>query len=146
MENALDIQVGGNHYKEVKIQPVQFAEHNDLSFCEGNVIKYIVRSRKKNGLQDMQKAGHYLQLLAQLTATKQTFCSIEKQIIPTEKFLAQFPELTTEEKDVVRFIAEWRINQPDFGKEFLILTLESIAQNFHNVIDAWANSSPTGAN
>jgi hypothetical protein len=146
MGNALDIQVGGNHYKEVKIQPVQFAEHNDLSFCEGNIIKYIVRSRKKNGLQDMQKAGHYLQLLAQLTATKQTVCTIEKQNIPTEEFLAQFPELTTEEKDVVRFIAEWRLEQHDFIHEHLLLQLEDLALNFHNVINAWANSSPTGAN
>jgi hypothetical protein len=146
MGNALDIQVGGNHYKEVKIQPVQFAEHNDLSFCEGNVIKYIVRSRKKNGLQDMQKAGHYLQLLAQLTAIRQTIYTIKKQNIQTEEFLAQFPELTPEEKDVVRFVTEWRLEQPDFTYEYLLLQLEDLALNFHNVINAWSNSSLAGAN
>lgn len=59
-----DTQVGGEHYK-MNIQPVEFIERNNLSFIEGNVIKYVCRHRRKNGKEDLLKAMHYLQLLIQ---------------------------------------------------------------------------------
>ena len=33
-------QVGGSHYKDCKIQPVEYIVGNDLTFLEGNIIKY----------------------------------------------------------------------------------------------------------
>jgi len=60
---ASDKQIGGDHYKSMKIQPIDFIEGNGLGWCEGNAIKYICRYRKKNGSQDLDKAIHYLQLL-----------------------------------------------------------------------------------
>jgi hypothetical protein len=36
-----DKQVGGKHYKEMKIQPTDFIAANDIPFIEGNVIKYV---------------------------------------------------------------------------------------------------------
>ncbi len=66
MSNALSKQVGGNHYKDFAIQPVEFIIKNRLGFCEGNVIKYVCRHRKKNGIEDLKKAKHYLELLAEL--------------------------------------------------------------------------------
>lgn len=63
---ATDMQVGGDHYKGMRIQPVEFIERNGLGFCEGNVIKYVSRHSNKNGLQDLQKAKHYIDLLIQL--------------------------------------------------------------------------------
>jgi len=62
-KSARDRQVGGNHYAKMTIQPVDFIEENGLTFLEGNVIKYVVRHRDKNGKQDLEKAMHYLQLL-----------------------------------------------------------------------------------
>jgi len=62
---ATDIQVGGNHYKDMKIQPIEFIQANDLGFCEGNAIKYICRFRNKNGIEDLRKARHYIDLLIQ---------------------------------------------------------------------------------
>lgn len=62
---ATDIQEGGNHYKEFAIQPTEFIHKNKIPFIEGNVIKYVCRWRKKNGLQDLQKAKHYIDLLIQ---------------------------------------------------------------------------------
>lgn len=59
-------QVGGYHYKDFKIQPVEFIHANKLDFCEGNAIKYICRHRKKNGKQDLEKAKHYIELLLEL--------------------------------------------------------------------------------
>lgn len=59
---AKDIQVGGSHY-DMPIQPIDFITKNKLGFIEGNIIKYVVRHDKKNGLEDLQKAMHYLQML-----------------------------------------------------------------------------------
>ena len=60
---ALDAQIGGNHYKDMAIQPVEFITANDLGFLEGNVVKYICRHHAKNGAQDIKKAIHYCQLI-----------------------------------------------------------------------------------
>ena len=64
--NALDKQVAGNHYKDLPIQPVEYIYANALGYFEGNVVKYISRWRKKNGIADLEKAKHYIELLIQL--------------------------------------------------------------------------------
>ena len=56
-------QVGGNHYKKYKIQPVEFIIKNNIGFVEGNIIKYILRFKEKGGVQDLLKAKHYIELL-----------------------------------------------------------------------------------
>lgn len=60
---ASDLQVGGNHYEGMSIQPSEFIYKNDLSWLEGNAIKYICRHHAKGGEQDIDKAIHYLNLL-----------------------------------------------------------------------------------
>lgn len=55
-------QVGGNHYKE-GIQPFDYIRANDMCFFAGNILKYITRFKKKNGLEDLLKAQHYLEEL-----------------------------------------------------------------------------------
>lgn len=57
------IQVGGSHYKNLKIQPIKFTMENNLNFCQGNVVKYVTRYKDKNGLEDLKKARHYIDLL-----------------------------------------------------------------------------------
>jgi hypothetical protein len=64
--NALEKQVEGNHYKDLPIQPVEYIYANALGYFEGNVIKYVSRWRKKNGIADLEKAKHYIELLIQL--------------------------------------------------------------------------------
>lgn len=61
--NAWDKQVGGDHYKQYAIQPAQFALANGLDYAQSNAIKYIVRHKDKNGVQDLDKAIHYVELL-----------------------------------------------------------------------------------
>lgn len=56
-------QVGGDHYKSLKIQPTEFIHANNIPFIEGNIIKYVIRHRSKNGIEDLKKAKHYLDLL-----------------------------------------------------------------------------------
>jgi len=66
--DALEQQVGGSHYKECKIQPIEFIEANELGFLEGGVVKRVTRHNKPTGKgeQDIDKAIHELQLLKQL--------------------------------------------------------------------------------
>lgn len=64
--SALDVQVGGDHYRNMKIQPVEFMHANGIQFLEGAVIKYVTRWRTKGGLQDLEKAKHFIQLLIDL--------------------------------------------------------------------------------
>lgn len=62
----LDRQEGGSHYKDCKIQPVEFIHANGLNFLEGCVIKRVCRHRRKNGAEDIRKAIHELELLLAL--------------------------------------------------------------------------------
>lgn len=62
MSRNNDEQVGGTHYLS-SIQAWDYILANDLGYLEGNIIKYITRHRKKNGVQDLEKALHYLQKL-----------------------------------------------------------------------------------
>lgn len=64
--SALDEQPGGSHYKGKNIQPIQYIHANGLGFCEGNIVKYVTRWREKNGLEDLRKARHYIDLLIEL--------------------------------------------------------------------------------
>ena len=63
VSDPLEKQVGGDHYKSLKIQPIEYIMANELGFCEGNVIKYITRYAKKGGVQDLDKVIHYIELL-----------------------------------------------------------------------------------
>lgn len=64
--SALSTQVGGNHYKDMPIQPVEFCQRNGLHYCEAAAVKYICRHKSKNGAEDIRKAIHYLELLLDL--------------------------------------------------------------------------------
>ena len=64
--NVLDVQVGGTHYKDCAIQPIEYIHANKLGFAEGNVVKYITRHRQKHGADDVRKVIHYCQLLLEL--------------------------------------------------------------------------------
>ena len=62
--NPLAVQQSGNHYKNGKIQPIEYSERNNLSMCQGNIVKYITRHKEKNGVDDLAKVVHYALLEA----------------------------------------------------------------------------------
>ena len=62
--NPLEVQQSGNHYKNGKIQPIEYSERNNLSMCQGNIVKYISRHKEKNGVDDLAKVVHYVLLEA----------------------------------------------------------------------------------
>ena len=69
--NPLDVQVGGSHYKNLAIQPIEYIHANNLGFPEGSVIKYVTRWRDKNGIKDLEKARHFIDLLIALEQRKE---------------------------------------------------------------------------
>ena len=69
--SALNKQTGGTHYKDMVIQPAEYAEQNGLSLLEGNVVKYISRWKKKGKpLEDLTKAKHCIDLLIEIHKVK----------------------------------------------------------------------------
>lgn len=65
-EDPLNIQVGGSHYKTMRIQPLEFCVANKLGPCESAIVKYISRWREKGGYEDLRKIKHYVDLLIEL--------------------------------------------------------------------------------
>lgn len=68
IKRALATQVGGAHYKDMPIQPVEFITKNGLGFLEGCVIKRVCRWKAKDGVQDLRKAIHEIELLIEMEA------------------------------------------------------------------------------
>lgn len=56
-------QVGGDHYKKFKIQPAEFCYKNEIPYLEATAIKYLCRWKDKGGIQDLEKAKHFIDLL-----------------------------------------------------------------------------------
>lgn len=66
-KSSLKIQRGGSHYKNQKIQPIEYITANNLGFIEGCIVKYITRHKNKGGVEDIDKIIHYCELLKELT-------------------------------------------------------------------------------
>lgn len=65
-KTALEKQEGGSHYKDKGIQPIVYIYANNMGFCDGNVVKYVTRYKEKNGIEDLKKAKHYIELLIEM--------------------------------------------------------------------------------
>lgn len=64
-------QVGGEHYKGMAIQPIEYILANNLGFPEGTVVKYVSRWQEKGGVEDLRKACHILEMLIAHTEGKE---------------------------------------------------------------------------
>lgn len=62
MSTALDEQVGGSHYKDLKMQPIELIIEANLTFIQGNIVKYLSRFKHKNSVEDLRKCVHYAKL------------------------------------------------------------------------------------
>lgn len=72
MQDSLKTQVNGNHYTKLKIQPMEYSMANGLDACQHTIIKYVTRFRDKNGLEDLKKARHTLDMLIEFEQDKAT--------------------------------------------------------------------------
>ena len=61
IKTANDIQHGGSHYKDKGMEPWDYVAINDIGYFEGCAIKYLTRWQEKGGIEDLKKAGHYIQ-------------------------------------------------------------------------------------
>lgn len=66
MSDALNTQVGGDHYKKLAIQPVQYIHANNIPYMDGRAITYLSRHKSKGGAQDIRKAIHFCQLILEI--------------------------------------------------------------------------------
>jgi hypothetical protein len=67
---ANDIQHGGTHYKDKRIQPWDYIVANNIGFLDGNAIKYLTRWRERGGVEDLRKAIHYIEKLIEVETQK----------------------------------------------------------------------------
>jgi hypothetical protein len=68
--SALNKQVDGSHYKDMTIQPVIYIYANKIPFIEGNIIKYVSRWKNKNGIKDLEKARHLIDMLIEFESNQ----------------------------------------------------------------------------
>ena len=66
MSSAFDNQIDGDHYSKLKIQPMIYSYHNKLDPLQHTIIKYVTRFRDKNGIRDLEKAKHCIDMLIEL--------------------------------------------------------------------------------
>jgi len=70
-QRAIDKQIGGNHYKEYKIQPIEFIVKNNLDFIQGNIIKYALRNKAgEDPTEKWNEIIHYCELAKELLKNK----------------------------------------------------------------------------
>jgi hypothetical protein len=78
MSDANSKQVAGTHYRS-PIQHWDFVWANNLDYFQGQITKYVVRHKGKNGLQDLRKAQHflekYIELLEEVESDKEIIAS-----------------------------------------------------------------------
>lgn len=91
--NPLNRQIGGEHYKQLAYQPVEFISKIRLSFCAGNVLKYVLRYDNKNGKEDLKKALHYISIIGWLKSNKNytnmPLTPMSVALEETEKFIEE---------------------------------------------------------
>jgi len=66
LELGLGSQVGGSHYKDMAIQPMEYSIANKLDPLQHTAIKYVSRHKAKNGVEDIDKAIHCLQMIKEM--------------------------------------------------------------------------------
>lgn len=64
--DPLNREVQGHHYQEYKMQPIELIVACKWDFIQGNIAKYLLRAKYKNGQEDIDKAVHYCELGKQL--------------------------------------------------------------------------------
>lgn len=69
--SPMEVQIGGDHYKRMKIQPMEFSMRNGLDACQHTAIKYVTRFRDKGGIEDLIKAKHVIDMLIAFEEDKQ---------------------------------------------------------------------------
>ncbi|MCA9368476.1 DUF3310 domain-containing protein [Candidatus Kaiserbacteria bacterium] len=73
----MDVQIGGDHYKKLKIQPMEYSMANNLDACQHTAIKYVTRFRDKGGVADLEKAKHVIDMLIEFEQKSKSEAALE---------------------------------------------------------------------
>ena len=96
-EKPLDKQVGGKHYLKYRMQPVDAIRKTNLDFVRGNILKYLVRYKDKNGVEDLKKARHYAEILRE---------QVMMRFDVGETFIEQFQDTDSDVRRVMRLLLD----------------------------------------
>lgn len=106
---ALDTQIGGNHYKHYKMQPVEYFEKMKLKFIAASIIKYIVRYRDKNGLEDLNKAMHLCDIGIEIGLTPRVMQKSRRNMY--NEFVSQLGDNMELEKTIIFEVSQYRYDR-----------------------------------
>jgi hypothetical protein len=112
--SSLDVQVDGDHYKSLKIQPMEYAHANDLDWYQGEIVKYITRFRNKGGKKDLEKIIHLVQVLIELEYPDTTAIGQPPPRIPTDVFVGgqKFEYVPSQSSSVASSLTEPPLRNP----------------------------------
>lgn len=104
-------QVGGDHYKS-EYQHWDWVENVQLPYLLAQVTRYVTRWKKKNGIEDLQKAIHYIDKAIEtheaINAVYQTFtdefCNTNKSSDEEKLIFSQITKYATGNSDVLYFV------------------------------------------
>lgn len=126
-ENVVDPnkrQVGGSHYRLVEYQHWDLVADNGLNYFEGQITKYVARWRKKAGLQDLEKAIHYLDKLVSLyQEDRATFMHVTRGYLHAKTEDAGRPI-----NNLARFVQAYELGPLEIAIVTKTMTYETIAE------------------
>lgn len=143
--SANDRQVGGEHYKDSGFQHWDFAIAAELNYLEGCITKYVTRWRKKNGLQDLEKAAHFLEKLLETAGLWDTVHRTTRPMAtPVGKlafdYYVEKNGLGKEEADVIWRVVTWTRPVHLRAAMRCMETLLQTARNHVFAREAWADT------
>lgn len=131
-ETPLSYQVGGDHYRNLKIQPIELFQKTGLDFELANAMKYVIRYKRKNGIEDLQKAKQYLDFYAARWKPLNDFVNaFFRQFDPKTRFLMEeilFGNFESAKMLIDQLEAEYK--EADDGKRRGKVVAESRFGNF----------------
>lgn len=101
--NALNRQIGGEHYKSQAIQPIEFSMANDLDACAHTALKYVSRHQRKGGRADLEKAFHCVELRQALATERHR---LDTWVVEIADY-CRANGMLTEETDVLTKLCAW---------------------------------------
>lgn len=129
MSNANSKQVAGTHYLTSGVAHWDYVTKQDVPYLEGNATKYLTRWKKKNGIQDLQKAAHYIE--KRLECMDQ-FGAIRGAVEDTEMFYSFLKDNDVDypESLIIRSVMHWT------SREHLMLALHKLYELIESQGDA----------
>ena len=92
MSDPLKVQIDGDHYKGLAIQPIEYSMKNNLDACQHSVVKYVTRFRSKGGIKDLEKAKHFIDILMKMEKDKQVGTIENNTVFDAKKAVPKLPE------------------------------------------------------